>query len=124
MKRGEVFESKYLSAFDLGGKELDLVVTHVDKEAMEDGEMKAVCYFHGQDKGLIVNSGKWDVLEAQSGSDDTNDWVGTEVTGVEGTSTYKGVKKACVDLKATPVKRRKGFKTDDSATAGEANPPI
>ena len=124
MKRGEVFESRYMAAFDLGGKELDLVVTHVEKEEMQDGDKKAVCYFHGRDKGLIVNAGKWDVLEAQSGSDDTDDWVGTEVTAVEGTTQFKGAPKACINLKATPAKRKKGFKTDDSATAGEANPPI
>lgn len=76
----DVFPSKYLKASDLGGAERVVTISHVDFEPVgPDREMKAVIYFNGKQKGMVVNKTNANAVASISGSALTEDWAGTRV---------------------------------------------
>lgn len=76
----DVFPSKYLKASDLGGAERVVTISKVDFEPVgPDREMKAVIYFNGKQKGMVVNKTNANAVASISGSALTEDWAGTQV---------------------------------------------
>lgn len=56
MKYGEAFPSKYLSAADLGGREVKLVIARYEIEEIgRDKQEKPVIYFTKAKKGMVLN---------------------------------------------------------------------
>ena len=72
MKISEEFPSKYLKAADLGGKEVRVIMQHVEKEKLGD-EMKLALYFKGKEKAMILNKTNSNTI-ADAYGDDTEDW--------------------------------------------------
>jgi hypothetical protein len=72
MKISEEFTSKYLKAADLGGKEVRVIMQHVEKEKLGD-DMKLALYFKGKDKAVILNKTNANTI-ADAYGDDSEDW--------------------------------------------------
>lgn len=74
----DAFPSKFLKASDLNGGQ---PVATIDRVAFEpvgrNREMKAVLYFRGKDKGLVLNKTNATKLTQMTGSSETDDWSGT-----------------------------------------------
>lgn len=91
MKMNDVFESKYLSASDLNGR--DARVTIADVEVVRipgTGEKKAAMTFQGKSKGLILNKTNWNTIAEVLGTDETDDWVGKQITLYPTETEYQG----------------------------------
>lgn len=104
MDIGSTFESKYLKASDLQGRTVTVQIESVRMEEIdkEDGTTKAVMYFVGKKKGVIINVTKAKVLEPIFGSE-TDNWIGQSITLSSGTTTYRGEAKACINFGIVPV---------------------
>lgn len=79
MKIGEAFPSKYLKAADLQGRRIKVTIDHVKMETIGDDEDKAVVYFQGKDKGLVLNKTNANAIIDISGSEETDEWHGIAV---------------------------------------------
>jgi hypothetical protein len=77
MKISEEFPSKYLKADDLGGREVKVVMAHVERESIGQ-DKKPVLYFKGKEKGLVLNKTN-SITIGDAYGDDTDDWFGQEV---------------------------------------------
>ncbi len=87
-KLTDIFPSRFLKPDDLadGAGGYRRVTVTIREVVLEDvgSERKAVVYFRGKDKGLVLNRTNADELQAVCGSDDTDDWAGVSVAlGVE-----------------------------------------
>ena len=85
----DAFPSKYLKAIDLQNQEAIATISKVTSEVLEnDGkkEEKAVVYFEGFDKGLVLNK--------------TNGMSIAEIAGSEVFESWPG---ACISLYTMPV---------------------
>lgn len=80
MRRGDVFPSKYLKAEDIKGRgDVRVTIDRCRIEEFDDKKKpeKPVIYFRGKDKGVVLNSGNWDILEDAFG--DSEDWAGKQI---------------------------------------------
>lgn len=73
----EAFPTKYISAPDLKGSTVKVVIDRIESEKVGD-DTKPVVYFQGKDKGLVLNKTNANAIAAGYG-DDTNDWSGGEL---------------------------------------------
>ena len=96
MKKSAAFPGKYLGAADLDkvdGGTIRLKMDHIKVESINvrDGgtEDKAVLYFVGADKGMVVNVTNWDTLEEMFG-DESDDWMGKEIVLYKERTRYEG----------------------------------
>ncbi len=78
MKASDIFPGKYLKAADLGTSEPTVTVERVAMETLGD-ESKAIVYFKGKTRGIVLNKTNWNTLVELSGEDDCDDWKGTRV---------------------------------------------
>lgn len=96
-------EGKYLKASDVpAGKELRLTISKLSNEALDrdDGskQQKAVLYFQGKEKGLVLNNTNIDTL-IQGYGDDTGAIVGQPVILFQTTTSFKGTTVPCLRLR-------------------------
>lgn len=77
MKISEEFPSKYLKAADLGGREVKVIMSNVEKEKLGD-DNKLVLYFKGKEKGVVLNKTNSGTISDAYG-DDTEDWYDQEL---------------------------------------------
>jgi hypothetical protein len=79
MRVSEHFKSKYLKSADLQGRKVTRKIEKVTSEEIgELKERKLVCYFSGEDRGLILNLTNGTTLAAAFG-DECNQWPGHPV---------------------------------------------
>lgn len=77
MKVSEAFPSKYLSAPDLGGKNIRVVVQNIEIEKVGN-DTKPILYFRGKQKGLVLNKTNSKAIAALYG-EEMDDWAGQEL---------------------------------------------
>ncbi len=76
----DVFPSKYLKTSDLAGTEPVVTIDRVEWEPVgRDREMKAVVYFAGKKKGIVLNKTNANKIVEISGSAMTEEWAGTKI---------------------------------------------
>lgn len=76
----DAFPSKYLRASDLRGAQPVVVIAHVSTEEVgKDREEKLVVYFHGKEKGLVLNKTNATKIATLTGSQDTDGWEGKSI---------------------------------------------
>lgn len=75
----DAFPSKYLKADDLKGNRILVTIDHVSFETVGDDENKAIVYFRGKDKGLVLNRTNAASIVEITGSAETDDWHGHRV---------------------------------------------
>lgn len=96
-KASEFFDSKYLAAGDLGGKEHKLQITALGVAEFKDGR-KPVIFFAGKKKGMSLNKTNANKLKAQYG-DEMDNWIGKEVIIFPDVVDFQGVPTPCVRLR-------------------------
>jgi hypothetical protein len=96
MRGADVFPSKYLKTGDLQGHKVRVLMASVQMEDLND-ENKPVLYFHGKEKGLVLNKTKWNSIADLYG-DDSDDWEGKPIVLAPGKTTYQGKRVDCIDI--------------------------
>ncbi len=77
MNIAEVFPSNYLKAADLQGREISVQIDRVEMESFGQ-DQKAIVYFRGKQKGVVLN--KTNAMNiATAYGDDTDGWVNQPV---------------------------------------------
>ena len=100
----DAFPSNYLKASDLRGSE---PVVTIDRVAFEpvgrQREMKAVLYFAGKDKGLVLNKTNATKITQLTGSPETDDWSGMRIKLYPSETEFGGESVECIRIKAAPA---------------------
>ncbi len=116
MKMSEAFPSKYINAADLGERSHPVIIANVEMETLGE-DRKPVLYFQGRKKGLALNKTNGGRIALLYG-DDTDDWIGKEITLVAAEVDFKGDTVMAVRIKPPP--RRDG---SVKAPVGNGSPP-
>ena len=97
MKIGAAFPGQYLKAADLQGRRVRVTI---DKVEMEDigGETKPVLHFRGKNRGVVLNKTNAQSIWAINGSDDTDDWPGTEIVLYPSKTDFQGKRVDCIRI--------------------------
>lgn len=97
----DAFPSKYLKTSDLGGHEPIVTIDRVEWEPVgRDRDMKAVLYFVGKKKAIVLNKTMANKLTEITGSAITEEWHGQQVKLFASEATFGGDTYDVVRLKA------------------------
>lgn len=101
MNINDTFPSKNLKAADLAGAEVIVTIDHVDFEPIgQQREMKAVVYFKGKQKGLVLNKTNGKKIAAIAGTEETDDWTGVKIRLYPTETEFQGDTVDCIRVKA------------------------
>ena len=78
MNINDAFPSKYISAADLQGRDINVTISQVIMEDLGD-ENKPVVYFAGGQKGWVLNRINWESVAFLHGPE-TDSWAGKTIT--------------------------------------------
>lgn len=107
MNINEAFPSNYIKASDLKGQTVAVVISHVDMEEVgRTQDRKAVVYFEGKDKGLVLNKTNANKIIQLTGSPVTEDWRGARIAIYPTQTEFGGEQVECVRVKAAPPAAR------------------
>lgn len=113
----DAFPSNYLKASDIRGAEPVVTIDHVAYEPVgRQKQMKAVIYFKGKEKGLVLNKTNATKITQLAGSDMTEDWDGVRIKLYATDTEFGGETVECIRVKAAPPASR-------TAPAPVAPPP-
>lgn len=100
----DAFPSKFLKASDLSGAEPVVTMDRVDFEPVgRDREMKAVLYFVGKQKGLVLNKTNANKITDITGTAITEEWHGQRIRLYATETTFGGDTVDCVRVKPAAV---------------------
>ena len=107
MRISAAFPSEYLKASDLSGRQVDVVISHVEMRDVGD-DHKPVLFFEGKQKGVVLNKTNANNISIAYG-DDTDEWTGKTVTLYEAMVDFQGRSMAAIRIraKAAPVRAAK-----------------
>lgn len=117
----DAFPSNYLKASDIRGAEPVVTIDHVAFEQVgRTKETKAVCYFKGKEKGVILNKTNATKITQIAGSSQTEDWEGVRIRLYATETEFGGETVECIRIKnAPPV----GRQAQPAATPPQPPPP-
>ena len=121
MRGADVFPSKYLKTGDLQGHKVRVLMASVQMEDLND-ENKPVLYFHGKEKGLVLNKTKWNSIADLYG-DDSDDWEGKPIVLAPGKTTYQGKRVDCIDI-YPPEQAKQDPQAPLTRPAPASSPPV
>lgn len=103
MRKGDAFQSQYLRTDDLKGKEHLLTIKEVELCQINDQETgqamdKAVIFFQGAKKGMVINMTNWETLEEAYGAE-SDDWKGYPVVVYPTTTRFGNKKVPCMRMR-------------------------
>jgi hypothetical protein len=100
----DAFPSNYLKASDLGGNSPVVTIDRVEFEAVgREREMKAVLYFEGKDKGLVLNKTNARNISNLVGSFETDEWSGFRIKLYATNVEFQGETVEAIRIKAAPA---------------------
>lgn len=100
------FPSNYLKASDLKGNQVVVTVDRVEFEPVgRQREMKAVIYFVGKTKGVVLNKTNANKITEIAGSAMTEEWHGTAIVLYPTETEFAGETVECIRVK--PVTKAK-----------------
>lgn len=103
----EAFPSNYLKAADLKGASPVVTMDRVDMEDVgQSKERKAILYFVGKDKGLILNKTNANKIIELTGTPITEEWQGCQIRLYSATVEFQGAPVEAIRVKAVSVKPR------------------
>jgi hypothetical protein len=114
MKQDQVFPSKYLKAGDLPDEgSQQFTIEKIDIEEIgRDKDKKPIIFFDEIHKGLVCNKTNWKTISRLTGSDDSDDWIGTKINLYRAEVEFQGemVESIRVKMKADKVETGKPHK--------------
>lgn len=102
MKVSDAFPSKYLSAADLSGGNVRVVMQHVEMEKLGD-DTKPVLYFKGKQKGLALNKTNSRTI-ADAYGDEMDEWNGNEIILFPVMTDFQGKTVEAIRVRAPTAK--------------------
>lgn len=119
MRMSEEFPSKFLRAADLQGREVKVIMQHVEREQLgqDPNEMKPVLYFKGQTKGLALNKTNATVISDHYG-DDTDDWSDQPLILFSTMVSFQGKTQPAIRCRIPTAKDLKPVKKPDPISTG------
>ena len=99
----DLYESKYLKASDLKGREFNLTISTIQVEVLGSGSQakkKPVVYFQGAQKGMALNRSNADEIANVYGLL-TEDWIGKSVTLYPSTTRFADQVVPCIKIRCT-----------------------
>jgi hypothetical protein len=100
MKISNAFPSKFLKAGDLQDRNVAVTMSHVALEDVGDSERKPVLYFHGKNKGLVLNKTNSRLIAGIYG-DDTENWDGKSLVLFPAMVDFRGDQVEAIRVRAT-----------------------
>ena len=101
----DAFPSKYLKASDLQGMEPIVTIDRVEFEPVgKDKQMKAVLYFVGKEKGLILNKTNANKITELLQSGITEEWHSQRIRLFSTETQFGGDMVDCIRVKAVSPK--------------------
>lgn len=85
----EIYQSNYLTAADLQGKEPTVTITQVEIAKMNDGQVKICIFANNRPKGIILNKTNARAVSSMYG-EETDRWIGSRVKLVTVWTDYQG----------------------------------
>ena len=83
-------------------------VERVEREDVDgNGKMKPVVYFVGRDRGVVLNSTRYETVSLMAGSRNTDDWIGQKIRVTRGKTRFAGKPVECVEFGMPPAEKRK-----------------
>lgn len=99
----EAFPSKFLKASDLKGAEPIVTVDRVEYEEVgKDKDRKAVLYFVGKDKGLVLNKTNANKITQLLNSPVTEEWHGRKIRLYATETNFGSELVDCIRVKPVP----------------------
>ena len=105
MNINDAFPSKYLKASDLAGHNVNVTIANVVTEDIGKGEEKLIIYFHGKQKGMVLNKTNANNIAAIYGPE-TEDWVGQPIVIFEAMVDFQGKTVPALRVRAPQPKNR------------------
>lgn len=97
----DAFPSKYLKAGDLQGAEPIVSIDHVAfEEVGRDKDKKAVLYFRGKEKGLVLNKTNANKITQLAGTGITEEWEGFKLKLYATETQFAGDTVDCIRVKS------------------------
>lgn len=122
MRISAAFPSDYLKAADLQGKQVKVVMSHVEMKDI-GGDPKPVLHFEGKDRGMVLNKTNSNTIASAYG-DDTDDWSGGELVLFEAMVDFQGKTVAAIRCKVPPRKPSQIVTSGPREVSPERAPPI
>lgn len=99
----DAFPSNYLKASDIRGNEPVVTIDRVEYEPVgRQREMKAIVYFAGKEKGVVLNKTNATKIVQLTGSAMTEDWRGFRIKLFATETEFGGETVECIRVKAAP----------------------
>ena len=99
MNINDAFPSKYLKASDLKGQAVLVVIARVDEEEIgDDKTMKMVAYFHGKERGIVLNKTNAQMIASKHGPE-TDGWAGAEIELYPDKTSFQGQLVDCLRVR-------------------------
>ena len=98
------FPSDYLKASDLQGRNVTVIINHVEWITLGQGkntEEKLCVYFQGKEKGLVLNKTNANNIAAMYG-EETDQWTGQPVLLFEAMVDYQGRSVPAIRVRGVP----------------------
>jgi hypothetical protein len=124
MKMSEAFPAKWLSAPDLKGKDITLTISDVRMEEVgTPPERLPAVYFRGAGKGLVLNKTNGQTIADQLG-DDTDHWIGKQITIFPTSTDFQGRQVACIRVRPGSFRAHEPLVADPSRQDPLNNDPL
>jgi len=111
MKVSVLFPSNYLRAADLNGQDVTVTIDKISHEDIGD-DNKPVVYFRGKKKGLVLNKTNANNIAIACG-DDTEDWIGQEITLYPTVVDFQGRSVEAIRVRLARKKRARPVQNND-----------
>ena len=98
----DCYGGKFMKAEDVQGKPFKDTIERVVGEKMQDGRLRAVVYFQGREKGIVLNATRHKFVVGLAKSKDSADWVGLTVGVRAGVTDFGGKDVGCIVFEAPP----------------------
>lgn len=95
------FPGSHIAAADLAGQEVPVVISNCVAEQLGD-DNKAVLYFQGRTKGLVLNKTNAGTISDVFGSE-TDTWPGQQIILFPSMTDFKGKIVACVRVRVVDL---------------------
>src|SRR5262249_49284118 len=106
MKISNAYPSKYVSASDLNGRNVSVIIARAEMEKLGN-DHKPVLYFRGKEKGLVLNKTNAYAIKDAYG-DDTDGWEGKELVLFEIMTDFQGKITPAIRVRTPSAKDRQG----------------
>ena len=104
MRIWDCFPSKYVSAGDLKGQDVNVTIVNCQMEEVSNEsktERKPVLYFAGMEKGMVLNVVNTQTIVNMYG-EETETWKGCPITLYPTETTFGKEVKPCIRIRSSP----------------------